>query len=98
MILTPFLYVNLSISAQVEDVARAFEIILHRGEIGKIYNIGGSNEKSNIEVARDLIRLTGHGEREGQLIKYVEDRAFNDLRYTINSDLLRSLGWKEEVG
>lgn len=43
----------------VEDVARAFEIILFKGKIGLIYNIGGSNERENIEVARDLIRLSG---------------------------------------
>ena len=43
----------------VEDVARAFEIILFRGKVGNIYNIGGTNERKNIEVARDLVKLTG---------------------------------------
>ena len=43
----------------VEDVARAFEIILFKGEVGLIYNIGGTNERENIDVARDLIRLSG---------------------------------------
>jgi dTDP-D-glucose 4,6-dehydratase len=43
----------------VEDVARAFEIILFRGKVGNIYNIGGTNERKNIEVARDLVNLTG---------------------------------------
>jgi dTDP-D-glucose 4,6-dehydratase len=43
----------------VEDVARAFEIILFKGRVGLIYNIGGSNERENIDVAKDLIRLTG---------------------------------------
>ena len=38
-------------------MARAFDIILHRGEIGKIYNIGGTHDKTNLEVAQDLIRL-----------------------------------------
>lgn len=43
----------------VEDVARAFEIILFKGVVGMIYNIGGTNERENIEVAKDLIRLSG---------------------------------------
>lgn len=80
----------------VEDVARAFEVILHKGEIGKIYNIGGENELSNVEVAKTLIRLLGKSDREEELITFVPDRQFNDLRYTINSGKLHKLGWKEE--
>jgi dTDP-D-glucose 4,6-dehydratase len=41
----------------VEDVARAFDCVLHRGVTGKIYNIGGTHEKANIEVAKDVIRV-----------------------------------------
>jgi len=48
----------------VEDVARAFEVILHNGVTGKIYNIGGTHEKANIDVAKDLIRLMGKGDEE----------------------------------
>jgi len=58
-------------------VARAFEVILHRGVTGKIYNIGGTHEKANIEVAKDLIRLMGHGKEEEKMLQFVEDRAFN---------------------
>ena len=61
----------------MEDVARAFEVILHRGVTGKIYNIGGTNEKANIEVAKDLIRLMGHEQAEEKMLNFVEDRAFN---------------------
>ena len=64
-------------SHQVEDVARAFEVILHRGTAGKIYNIGGTNEKANIEVAKDLIRLMGHERAEEKMLHFVADRAFN---------------------
>ncbi len=64
---------------QVEDVARAFEVILHRGVTGKIYNIGGTNEKANIEVAKDLIRLMGHEQAEEKMLNFVEDRAFNGM-------------------
>jgi dTDP-glucose 4,6-dehydratase len=81
----------------VEDVARAFEIILFRGRVGLIYNIGGTNEKANIEVARALIKLAGLEDREDQMMTFVEDRVFNDLRYHINSTRLHELGWQELV-
>ena len=81
----------------VEDVARAFDIILHKGLLGSIYNIGGNNERANIEVAKDLINLMGKSDKEAEYITFVEDRAFNDLRYTINSESLLKLGWKEEM-
>ena len=83
----------------VEDVARAFEIILFKGKIGLIYNIGGSNERRNIDVARDLIKLSGLAtdSSEDTMITFVADRVFNDFRYHINSDRLISLGWKEQV-
>lgn len=81
----------------VEDVARAFEIILFRGKVGLIYNIGGTNEKANIEVARALIHLAGLESRESEMMTFVEDRAFNDLRYHINSNRLHELGWREQV-
>lgn len=83
----------------VEDVARAFEIILFKGKVGMVYNIGGSNEKQNIEVARQLIQLANpsYKGRETELMTFVEDRVFNDLRYFINSDKLFELGWREEV-
>mmetsp|Transcript_6312 Transcript_6312/g.6522 ORF Transcript_6312/g.6522 Transcript_6312/m.6522 type:complete len:356 (+) Transcript_6312:71-1138(+) len=81
----------------VEDVARAFEIILFKGQIGNIYNIGGSNERANVDVARDLIRLLGFADKEKEMIEFVPDRCFNDLRYHINSDRLFELGWTEQV-
>ena len=148
-------------------MARAFDIILHQGATGRIYNIGGSNEMANLDVARDIIRQMGlmqppvpppsqqqqvvHGKKEdwappppsgdgerggdgdgdgdgeeppemvveeaggegaeaaavaeakaeqaamARYITYVEDRAFNDARYDINSSQLKALGWREEV-
>lgn len=81
----------------VEDVARAFDVILHKGEVGKIYNIGGANEISNKDVAKTLIKILGKSDRQDALMTFVPDRKFNDLRYTINSGKLHELGWKEEV-
>ena len=81
----------------VEDVARAFDCILHKGQVGRVYNIGGSNEISNVDVAHTLIKIMGLQDQEDTLITYVPDRAFNDLRYTIDNSALSSLGWKEQV-
>jgi len=81
----------------VEDVARAFEVILHKAEPGKIFNIGGDNEISNLEVAKKLIEILGLKDKEAELLTFVPDRKFNDLRYTINSGNLHKLGWKEEM-
>jgi len=79
----------------VEDVARAFDVILHKGEVGHIYNIGGTNECANIDVAKTLIKILGKEKEEDEYITYVPDRKFNDLRYTINSSKLHELGWRE---
>lgn len=81
----------------VEDVARAFDCILHKGQEGLIYNIGGKNELPNIEVAKTLIKILGKEKEMDDYITYVPDRKFNDLRYTINSSKLHELGWKEEM-
>ena len=70
----------------VEDVARAFEMILFKGKVGLIYNIGGSNERTNIDVARDLIKLSGNAKPD-DMITFVEDRVFNDLRCTMPTSL-----------
>mmetsp|Transcript_19828 Transcript_19828/g.33167 ORF Transcript_19828/g.33167 Transcript_19828/m.33167 type:complete len:364 (-) Transcript_19828:179-1270(-) len=82
----------------VEDVARAFEVILFKSEVGKIYNIGGTNEKTNLDVATQLIKLSGYDGAATDKMTFVEDRVFNDLRYYINSDKMIALGWKEQVG
>lgn len=83
-----------------EDVARAFEILLFKGEIGEIYNIGGSNEFRNIDVANHIIRTMFpelNEEEKEKMIIYVEDRNFNDFRYHITSDKLKALGWVEQI-
>uniref|UniRef100_A0A7S4S3L1 NAD(P)-binding domain-containing protein n=1 Tax=Ditylum brightwellii TaxID=49249 RepID=A0A7S4S3L1_9STRA len=79
----------------VTDVANAFEVILHKGKVGHIYNIGGKNELPNLQVAKDLIRLMGKEDKEDELVTFVPDRKFNDLRYTIDSSRLHKLGWTE---
>lgn len=81
----------------VTDVATAFDVILHKGIPGHVYNIGGKNEIPNIEVARELLKIFGRQDEEDKWLTFVPDRKFNDLRYTINSSKLHKLGWKEEM-
>lgn len=81
----------------VTDVANAFDIIMHKGEPGHVYNIGGDNELPNVQVAKDLLKLFGYEGEEDKWLTFVPDRQFNDLRYTINSSKLHSLGWTEKM-
>jgi len=81
----------------VQDTVDAFDIILHKGHIGQIYNIGTSSERSNLEVAKDLIKIFGLSDKEKDYITFVENRLFNDFRYGMSSDKLRALGWKQQV-
>lgn len=87
----------------VEDHARAIDMIFHRGEIARTYNIGGFNEWKNIDIVRTLIAVTDRllGNPEGHslpLIKYVTDRKGHDLRYAIDSSRLKEeLGWEPSL-
>jgi len=81
----------------VKDVASAFDSIMHKGQVGHIYNIGGTNELSNLAVAKELIKCCGKAGKEDDIISFVPDRAFNDLRYTIDSGELHKLGWTEDT-
>jgi UDP-glucose 4,6-dehydratase len=82
----------------VEDVAAAFVKILHNGVVGETYNIGCEEEYTNMEVAEKLVSAVHPDTKDvGKYIEHVEDRAFNDVRYFINSTKLHSLGWKPEV-
>jgi dTDP-glucose 4,6-dehydratase len=77
----------------VEDVAEAFDIILHKGEIG-IYNIG-SDEECNILNLAKLLNREILGE-DGE-VEHVEDRAFNDIEYNIDYSKLKALGWNKKT-
>lgn len=81
----------------VKDMAKAFAVILHKGRIGQVYNVGSDTEKTNLEVVRDLLKVYGHEGEEDKYIEYVADRAINDRRYRIDSKKLEQLGWKSEV-
>ncbi|GMH44072.1 hypothetical protein BSKO_12006 [Bryopsis sp. KO-2023] len=78
----------------VEDVAEAYDIILHKGVTGDTYNVGTQIERSVLDVCEDI---SNHFNLPTTKIKYVKDRAFNDRRYFIGCDKLASLGWKERT-
>lgn len=75
----------------VEDHCAAIDFVLERGEDGEIYNIGGGNERENIEVTRLILSLLGKPE---SLIRHVEDRAGHDRRYSLDCAKLHRLGWR----
>lgn len=76
----------------VEDHCRAIDLVLHKGKVGEVYNVGGHNEKTNIEVVKEILKQLGKPET---LIKYVEDRLGHDRRYAIDPTKLQSeLGWE----
>ena len=79
----------------VEDHCKAIDLILHKGRLGEIYNIGGHNEKTNIEVVKKIIAILG---RDESLIKYVKDRPGHDMRYAIDPTKIKNeLGWYPET-
>ena len=75
----------------VEDHCSAIATVLEKGVPGEVYNIGGNNEKANIEIVKLIIRTLGKSE---DLITHVKDRPGHDRRYAIdNSKITRELGW-----
>mgnify|MGYP005632171781 FL=1 len=79
----------------VYDHCEAIDAVLHKGKDGGIYNIGGNNEKTNMEITK--IVLEGMGKDESS-IKYVEDRLGHDKRYAIDSSKMKNeLGWEPKV-
>ncbi|HCS74816.1 MAG TPA: dTDP-glucose 4,6-dehydratase [Clostridiales bacterium] len=76
----------------VSDHCSAIDTVLHKGKSGEVYNIGGNNEKANIEIVKLIISTLGKSE---SLIKYVKDRPGHDRRYAIdNAKITTELGWQ----
>ena len=79
----------------VGDHCRAIDLVIRRGRIGEVYNIGGHNEMRNIDIVRLICRKLGKSER---LITYVPDRKGHDLRYAIDPTKIHAeLGWLPET-
>ena len=76
----------------VKDHCIGIETVLHKGKLGEVYNIGGNNEKANIEIIKRILQTLGKSE---DLIEYVKDRPGHDKRYAIdNTKITTQLGWK----
>ena len=77
----------------VEDHCRAIDIVLHKGEVGETYCVGGQHEElSNLEVVKKILRLLGKKE---SMIKYVKDRPGHDVRYAMDwTKIHKKIGWK----
>lgn len=79
----------------VYDHCSAIDAVLHNGKVGEIYNIGGHNEKTNLEITRLILNAMG---KDDSSIEYVPDRLGHDKRYAISNDKITSeLGWKPSV-
>lgn len=79
----------------VEDHCRAIDLIIRKGKVGEVYNIGGHNERTNLEVVKTVIRELGKSE---DLIQYVTDRPGHDMRYAIDPTKIHNeLGWLPET-
>jgi dTDP-glucose 4,6-dehydratase len=79
----------------VEDNCRGIELAGRRGTPGEVYNIGAGEERTNIEIARRIVELTGADE---SLLAFVADRPGHDWRYSLDSRKIRKLGWRPRVG
>ena len=79
----------------VDDFGSAIDIALEKGLAGEVYNVGGPDELTNLDVVRRILELTGG---EESLIEFVADRLGHDRRYSLSSDKVKALGWRPEVG
>lgn len=76
----------------VSDHCTAIEAVLEHGKAGEVYNVGGHNEKTNLQIIQSILREMGKPE---SLITYVQDRLGHDRRYAIdNTKITAELGWK----
>lgn len=79
----------------VYDHCSAIDTVLHNGKVGEVYNIGGHNEKTNMEITHLILDAMGKDESS---IKYVEDRLGHDRRYAISNDKITAeLGWEPSI-
>ena len=79
----------------VEDHCKAIDLIIHKGRVGEVYNVGGHNEKQNIEIVKIICKELGKPE---SLITHVGDRKGHDMRYAIDPTKIHNeLGWLPET-
>ncbi len=79
----------------VEDHCSGIDLLIHKGVNGEVYNIGGEQELTNIDLTKRILKLMGKNESS---IKYVQDRPGHDFRYSLDCSKLKKLGWKQTHG
>lgn len=79
----------------VRDHCAGIDVALRAGKAGEVYNIGGGNERRNIDVVREILRIL---DRTDDRIQHVEDRLGHDRRYALATNKLRALGWEPATG
>jgi len=75
----------------VEDHCEGIDVVLHRGALGEVYNVGTGVETHNIDMARKILDLLG---KPHSLLQFVPDRAGHDRRYALDTSKLQALGWR----
>ena len=75
----------------VEDNCAAIDTVLRRGIVGEVYNIGGGNEVTNLDLTQGILEMLG---KHADLIRYVADRPGHDRRYAVDCTKVQSLGWE----
>ena len=76
----------------VYDHCQAIDLVLHEGKLGEVYNIGGHNERQNIQIVKLILEAL---KKDESLIEFVADRLGHDRRYAIDADKIRNeLGWE----
>jgi dTDP-glucose 4,6-dehydratase len=78
-----------------DDHARGIMHVLEHGELGNVYNIGGGNGRTNMEITKTLLELTGRS--FATHVKHVQDRPGHDRRYSLDASKAHALGWKPQV-
>jgi dTDP-glucose 4,6-dehydratase len=79
----------------VTDHCRAVDLILHKGKVGEVYNVGANNEHSNLEITKKMLEILGLPDDR---IEFVKDRPGHDIRYAIDATKIRNeLGWKPSI-
>ena len=75
----------------VLDNCKAIDSVLHKGEVGQVYNVAGGTEKTNLELTKLILNMMDKPE---DLIEYVKDRPGHDRRYSLDCSKVRALGWQ----
>ncbi|MGZ4913647.1 MAG: dTDP-glucose 4,6-dehydratase [Halobacteriota archaeon] len=76
------------------DNCRAIDLVRRKGKSGEVYNIGGGNERSNLEITKTILELLG---KPSTLMSFTADRPGHDYRYSVDCSKIQALGWRSET-